>query len=383
MARNSEDVSIAIMGGTGTGKTSFTNLIGGSAFIVGNGLESCTKHIQTHKFPFEGHNVTLIDVPGFDDTHESDADILKMIADFLASEYKSGRRLNGLIYLHRISDVRMGGASKRNLVMFEKLCGQDAFPNVAVVTTRWDQEEEAVGRARLEELKTKPHLYKPILDGGGAIFRHERTAESAASILSHLVAKSPKTLLIQHEMVEEHKPLSETAAGMELQQEILKQVERHQAEMEELLDELKRNRDTSELEDLEAECKALEAQAIRWQEEARKLSESAPSPPTAIEQGSTEYPPPLVQASFRTSVTPDISVLASNRSDSYIGKSGDYRVDKLDRRDESYDRLDPNWEGTKAKIEVAVKYLLGMIFTVRYTADAIKRGVVAATGSHR
>ncbi|KAJ3828145.1 hypothetical protein F5880DRAFT_1473136, partial [Lentinula raphanica] len=361
----------------------FTNLIGGSAFIVGNGLESCTKHIQTHKFPFEGHNVTLIDVPGFDDTHESDADILKMIADFLASEYKSGRRLNGLIYLHRISDVRMGGASKRNLVMFEKLCGQDAFPNVAVVTTRWDQEEEAVGRARLEELKTKPHLYKPILDGGGAIFRHERTAESAASILSHLVAKSPKTLLIQHEMVEEHKPLSETAAGMELQQEILKQVERHQAEMEELLDELKRNRDTSELEDLEAECKALEAQAIRWQEEARKLSESAPSPPTAIEQGSTEYPPPLVQASFRTSVTPDSSVLASNRSDSYIGKSGDYRVDKLDRRDESYDRLDPNWEGTKAKIEVAVKYLLGMIFTVRYTADAIKRGVVAATGSHR
>ncbi|KAJ3842819.1 P-loop containing nucleoside triphosphate hydrolase protein [Lentinula raphanica] len=380
MARNSEDVFIAIMGGTGTGKTSFTNLIGGSAFIVGNGLESCTKHIQTHKFPFEGHNVTLIDVPGFDDTHESDADILKMIADFLASEYKSGRRLNGLIYLHRISDVRMGGASKRNLVMFEKLCGQDAFPNVAVVTTRWDQEEEAVGRARLEELKTKPHLYKPILDGGGAIFRHERTAESAASILSHLVAKSPKTLLIQHEMVEEHKPLSETAAGMELQQEILKQVERHQAEMEELLDELKRNRDTSELEDLEAECKALEAQAIRWQEEARKLSESTPSPPTAVEQGSTESPPPLIQTSFRTTVTPDISVLAANRNDSYIGRTGDYRVDE---RDDRYDRLDPNLERTRAKVEVAVKYLLGMISTVLYTADAIKRGVVAATGHHR
>ncbi|KAJ3917550.1 P-loop containing nucleoside triphosphate hydrolase protein [Lentinula edodes] len=241
------------MGGTGTGKTTFTNLISDSGFKIGNGLESCTKHIQTIDFTFNNHIVTLIDVPGFDDTNKSDADILKMIADFLASEYKAGRRLSGIMYLHRISDVRMGGASKRNFAMFEKLCGQDAFSNVAIVTTRWDQEEEAVAKARLEELKTKPQLYKPILDGGGAIFRHERTRESANAILSHLVAKTATSLLIQREMVEESKGISETAAGKELQQEILRQVEKHQQEMDELLEELKNNRETSEFEELEAE----------------------------------------------------------------------------------------------------------------------------------
>ncbi|KAJ3811300.1 P-loop containing nucleoside triphosphate hydrolase protein, partial [Lentinula lateritia] len=228
-----------IMGGTGTGKTAFTNLISDSRFKIGNGLESCTKHIQTIDFTFNNHIVTLIDVPGFDDTNKSDADILKMIADFLASEYKAGRRLSGIMYLHRISDVRMGGASKRNFSMFEKLCGQDAFSNVAIVTTRWDQEEEAVAKARLEELKTKPQLYKPILDGGGAIFRHDRTQESASAILSHLIAKTATPLLIQREMVEESRGISETTAGMELQQEILRQVKKHQQEMDELLEELK------------------------------------------------------------------------------------------------------------------------------------------------
>jgi pimeloyl-ACP methyl ester carboxylesterase len=35
-------------------------------------------------FEFEGRRVLLIDMPGFDDTTKSDADILKMIAQFLS-----------------------------------------------------------------------------------------------------------------------------------------------------------------------------------------------------------------------------------------------------------------------------------------------------------
>ncbi|KAJ3740296.1 P-loop containing nucleoside triphosphate hydrolase protein [Lentinula detonsa] len=358
MAQISDNIYIAIMGGTGTGKTSFTNLIGGSRFLVGNGLESCTKHIQTHKFIFEGHNITLIDVPGFDDTNESDADILKMIADFLASEYKAGRQLSGIMYLHRISDVRMGGASKRNFVMFEKLCGQDAFMNVAIVTTRWDQEEELVGRARLEELKTKPQLYKPVLDGGGAIFRHEQTRESAAAILTHFIAKASKPLLIQYEMVEEHKKVSETAAGKELEQEILKQVERHQKEMEELLGELKQNRDTSELEELEAECKSLQEQAMHWQGEARKLANSESTSPTALDQDSKAGSNSLLAQTLHVAATPNL----------------------LADSDKDRDRLDPNRERARAKVEGAVKYLLDMITTVLYTVDSLRREVVGGNG---
>ncbi|KAF8830856.1 hypothetical protein HHX47_DHR2000960 [Lentinula edodes] len=365
MAKVSDHISIAIMGGTGTGKTTFTNLISDSGFKIGNGLESCTKHIQTIDFTFNNHIVTLIDVPGFDDTNKSDADILKMIADFLASEYKAGRRLSGIMYLHRISDVRMGGASKRNFAMFEKLCGQDAFSNVAIVTTRWDQEEEAVAKARLEELKTKPQLYKPVLDGGGAIFRHERTRDSANAILSHLVAKTATSLLIQREMVEESKGISETAAGKELQQEILRQVEKHQQEMDELLEELKNNRETSEFEELEAECEALQEQATHWQEEARKLAEtSTPIKPDLLNESS---PQPL----FDTTVTH--SVLPSARDDDgFFGASINGKAPNL---------CDSDRRGARAKLEVAVKYLLDAITTVLHTADSLRREVTASTGS--
>ena len=38
-----------------------------------------------NKFTLDGRVVSLVDVPGFDDTSKSDAEILKIIAAFLAS----------------------------------------------------------------------------------------------------------------------------------------------------------------------------------------------------------------------------------------------------------------------------------------------------------
>ena len=49
-------------------------------------LESCTAEVKlANKFTLDGKTVTLVDTPGFDDTLKSDADILKMIAAFLAA----------------------------------------------------------------------------------------------------------------------------------------------------------------------------------------------------------------------------------------------------------------------------------------------------------
>lgn len=50
------------------------------------GLGSCTHEVKlADEFILDGKGVTLIDTPGFDDTSKSDADILKMIAAFLAT----------------------------------------------------------------------------------------------------------------------------------------------------------------------------------------------------------------------------------------------------------------------------------------------------------
>ena len=54
--------------------------------MIGESLESCTAQVQiADQFELDGRTVTLIDTPGFDDTTKSDADILKMIAFFLAA----------------------------------------------------------------------------------------------------------------------------------------------------------------------------------------------------------------------------------------------------------------------------------------------------------
>ena len=49
-------------------------------------MESSTTEVKrADKFALDGKPVILIDTPGFDDTTKSDADILKLIAAFLAT----------------------------------------------------------------------------------------------------------------------------------------------------------------------------------------------------------------------------------------------------------------------------------------------------------
>ena len=91
----------SVMGATGTGKSTvgtmflllagsltsvqFINLISGSTLPVCEGLRSCTAQVQiSPMFELAGHNVTLIDTPGFDDTLQTDTQILDLVSTFLA-----------------------------------------------------------------------------------------------------------------------------------------------------------------------------------------------------------------------------------------------------------------------------------------------------------
>jgi len=67
-------------------RVQFINLVSHSSLRVGMNLESCTDEDQlADEFTIDGRRVVLIDTPGFDDTTKSDTDILRMIADFLAT----------------------------------------------------------------------------------------------------------------------------------------------------------------------------------------------------------------------------------------------------------------------------------------------------------
>jgi polyhydroxyalkanoate synthesis regulator phasin len=260
---------------------------------VGSSLESCTESVElSEPFELQGRRIRLIDTPGFDDSSKSDAEVLNTIANFLTNEcvpfnnddrsklmarifrYRNGRKLSGLIYFHRISDVRMGAISKRNFVMFQKLCGSAALANVVLATTRWSEVKQAVGEGRETELKTKEAFFKPVIDAGAPLVRYMRTPESAMEILNHLVGKPAIPLLIQKEMVDGGKRLSETEAGQALQGEIAEQVRRHEEDMQTLMEELEAIKQGNDegTEELDAEVKELREKVSRLKEETQKIS---------------------------------------------------------------------------------------------------------------
>ncbi|KAL0057038.1 hypothetical protein AAF712_016342, partial [Marasmius tenuissimus] len=180
----------------------------------------------------------LIDTPGFDDTNKTETEILSMLATYLANMFEQNQKLSGVIYLHRISDVRVGGISARNFRMFRELCGEDTLKNVVIVTNRWEEVPQDIGDAREEELRTKDIFFKPALDKHARMVRHHNTHDSASTIVKSLVRNTPLPLLIQKEMVEEKKLLVETAAGEVVNQDVLEVMKKHSAELERIKHEM-------------------------------------------------------------------------------------------------------------------------------------------------
>lgn len=232
-----DDVVIAVMGITGTGKSSFIKLLTHFGVEVGHDLQSCTYDIGIHSFQLNGRSIFLIDTPGFDDTHRSDTQILKDIAYFLSAAYAKKVKLAGIIYLHRITDIRMTGTAAKNLSMFQLLCGTDSMSNVVLASTRWDdlKNEEGRERGKANEKQLKNTYWKPMLQDGSKMFRHDNTALSALNIVNYIMGlKQPAVLDIQRQIVDEKRTLDDTPVGQEVQRELFEQKRRHEGELRDL-----------------------------------------------------------------------------------------------------------------------------------------------------
>ncbi|KAF7357262.1 p-loop containing nucleoside triphosphate hydrolase protein [Mycena sanguinolenta] len=237
------------------------NLISGANLLVGHTIKSCTSAAQsTPPFQFDGRRVTLIDTPGLDDTTRSDTDILNRITLFLAKMYENGKKLTGVIYVHRISDVRMGGAATRNFRIFRLLCGEEALKNVVIATTMWDAVKHKKAVAREKELMNSEQFFKSALTKGARLLRHNNDVESAHAILRDLLGNTPHALCIQREIVDERKNILQTAVGRELNRELTEQIKQNQEDMTSLEKEMKdaiRSKDEETKKDLEIETREL------------------------------------------------------------------------------------------------------------------------------
>lgn len=231
------DIVIPVMGPTGVGKSTFINsLLGQEKMVVGHDLKSCTariEHAVVSNIPshpnLHGRRVVIVDVPGFDDTIEDDAEILRRIAIWLASSYDDGMKLGGVIYLHEISQTRMLGTTRRNLNMFRKLCGEEALSRVILGTTKWADVLSDIGEQREKQLSDK--FWKEMIGFGSVVRRFDKTQESAQAILNVILDKltpptpgestpgsvgHDPTLQIQKELVHLQRFIPETQAGQEL-----------------------------------------------------------------------------------------------------------------------------------------------------------------------
>lgn len=257
---NADDVIIALMGMTGAGKSSLISLCSEKKPAIGHDLESCTQSVDTYPFIYDGapqKRVFLVDTPGFDDSTRSDAEVLRELAAWLTATYAKKIRLSGIIYLHGINQPRMQGSARKNIMMFKKLCGDDALKNVILATTMWDLVDEDVGAAREKQLIETKEFWGYMASKGSKTYRHDNTHQSAMELIGHFVeADSKMTLEIQEEMVDQHKSLDGTAAAAAVEAKIEQERARFAVELRNLETDLRealRKKDNDTMEALREE----------------------------------------------------------------------------------------------------------------------------------
>jgi hypothetical protein len=221
----------------------------------------------------------LVDTPGFDDSNKPDQEILREHSSWLTRTYSENIKLSGIIYLHRIMDVRFGGAALRNLSMFKKLCGDGNLASVVLATTFWSQVNDEIGKTREKQLKTTPTFWGSMSTRGSQVFRHDSAEKSGAAIVQYLLDRRDKPVYaIQDEMVNKNKTLEETAAGSEVQAEMEKMRRRYEQVIVDLkreMEEAIKTGDEVMRKELEKERKEREKFVERELQERKKMQADA------------------------------------------------------------------------------------------------------------
>ena len=178
--------------------------------------------------------VHLLDTPGFNDTTRSDGETLQELAYWLAAASESGIHLSGIVFLHRITDVRFQGSAKRALEVVKAMCGIDAFCGLIVATTMWDKvagSDMGIARHRQKQLYAKVRedvVAHPIRLCALSAARHD----THRIIEQFLNDNRRLKLAIQEELVVKNSSLHETTAGKVVYENLLESFDPVQASVD-------------------------------------------------------------------------------------------------------------------------------------------------------
>lgn len=173
----------------------------------------------------------------------------------------------------------MGGVARKNFRLFRKLCGDDALKHIIIATTMWGGVSAEIGARREAELSTKDQFFKLALDKGAKLVRHDNTLQSAQNILREITGYLPQALSIQTELVDEHKDINETAAGMDLKADLEARIGKQHMELNDIKTEMNRllavkdEKHRAELEELTTSLLEVRQQLTAAEDERSKLHE--------------------------------------------------------------------------------------------------------------
>lgn len=211
---------ILIIGQTGAGKSHFCNkVLGEDAEEVRESahLSSCTSKPELVSAKVDGNEYLLVDTPGFNDTwkdlRRSDAKILGEIAQTLTLQSQLGVNLRGILYLYDITAKRMTGETLRQFELIKRICGEQNFGNVLLVTTHWPEriEDQKKQQCAVREGDLRRDFWKDMIAGGSVMCRFDNQHKTAKAIVRRLATKPNITLELQQEMAKS-KSLKSTSA---------------------------------------------------------------------------------------------------------------------------------------------------------------------------
>lgn len=188
----------------------------------------------------------------------------------LFSSYKKKFRLDTILYLHRISDRRMTGSPLNNLELFAKMCGNQAMPNVTLVTTMWSNVREDIGGQRENELRSE--FWKDMIAKGCHVKRFEDTYKSAWDIIESASGEHHAKVLLPIQIVDNHKLLEETEAGIALRRQLQKLIKEQQEASRRLREQARRQNDEEMIEEMNRQRAETDEKIRQTIEKIRRLS---------------------------------------------------------------------------------------------------------------
>ena len=165
----------------------------------------------------------------------------------------------------------MVGSALKNLQMYRKLVGRKGLQNVVLASTKaqlvHDQAEAEYRHHQLETI-----YWKDMIQENAKVWKYDGEKETALRIVRSIMANHPRSLQIQRELVDEHKNLLQTAAGAELNAELLAERRTKDAELAEMkrLQEEERLEMKKEREEEQRQTQAEQKKIRREAEAARK-----------------------------------------------------------------------------------------------------------------